>query len=323
MKKFYAFAAILPLSLMLTACEKDKISASSSILSEAPIISETSAETVTETSVEEPENIIGDSETLFDSFMTGKAKALVTGEGDSGQYYRFSEAMEMGKEYTLDEIIENLRSYMAENGWDKEPERGPVSYEIIDCGVDGRDDYHVTVELPVPGIEDFVVDMILVEKEGKLVVGYDCDSWSRSQVQILPNGEIMSGGSAGASCIVFTEEYVDGNGNYIFGYLGQEENNLGSTTFYIPFVEGTAKVDLSEVDYQNVDISTITFVKGERTVSDIYVSIVSTKEGDEDVSFDETTPIGKIFKEAGVNVLSSEDMEKLMSDTLTEKGFKY
>ena len=324
-KKLLIITAVMSLSLALAACEKTESSVSESILNETPIVSETSVvtETSTESSVEEQGEIVGDMPSLFDSFMTGSGKALVTAEGDSASYYSFTKAMKAGEEYTLEEIKENLKSYMAENGWGKDPVPGAVTYEIIDCGLDGKDDYHVTIEMPVPDIEDFVIDMILVEKEGKLVIAYDCDSWSRSQATILPNGEIQGGGSAGATHMVFADEYVDGDGNYVFGFIGEEESCLGSPYYYVPGMGGQLKVDLSEVDFEDVDISTIYFVKEPTSPSDIYVSIVSTKEGDEDVSFDASTPIGKIFADAGVNVLSTEDMQELMVNTLKERGFEY
>ena len=321
-KRILAMTAILSLSVMFAACDKTKASTSAStILSETPISSTETSVSSTEASVpegEEPDPV----KELFEGFMNGTVKAEVTAAGDHASYYTFTSAMTAGESYTLNEIIENLSKLLEVEGWDKKPTLGAVTSEYIDCGVDGKPDLHVTMELPIEGIEDFVVDMIIVEKEGKLVIAFDGDSWSRSQVTIMGNGEISDGGSSGASSYVFSSSFVNGDGEYVFGYLGSEDYMLGADTFYVPIASETVKVDLTGLDYSTVCVSAVCFEE-KATKDNIYISLTNTAEGAEGASYEVDSPLGQAFTAAGLKVLTADDLTSLMVTTLEERGLKY
>ena len=320
-KKLLTLTAILSLSLLFAACDKTKTSVSeSSILNEIPISSTETSALSTEASDpgEEPDPLIE----LFEEFMNGTVKAEVTEAGDRASYYRFTSAMTAGESYTLNEIAANLSTFMETDGWGKAPTLGAVTSEYIDCGVDGKPDLHVTIELPVEDIEPFVIDMIVVEKEGKLVIAFDGDSWSRSQLTVMENGEINDGGSSGASSVVFSTSFVNGNGEYVFGYKGSEDYMPESDTFYVPIASESVTVDLSGIDLNTVCISAVCFE--ENAVRDnIYISLTNIAEGAEGECFDADTPIGQAFTAAGLKVLTADDLTALMVTTLEERGLKY
>ncbi|MBP5659694.1 MAG: hypothetical protein J6X08_00005 [Lachnospiraceae bacterium] len=321
-KKILALTAVMSLSLMCTACEKTaSLTSESSVLNETPIVSTETSVSVPEESDpgEEPDPVIE----LFEGFMNGTVKAEVTEAGDRASYYRFTSAMTAGESYTLNEITTNLSSFMETDGWGKAPTLGAITSEYIDCGVDGKPDLHVTIELPVENIEPFVTDMIVVEKDGKLVIAFDGDSWSRSQISISENGTINDGGSSGASSVVYSTSFINGNGEYVFGYKGSEDYMPGSIdVFYVPIASEAVTVDISGLDLSSVCISAVCFE--EKAVKDnIYISLTNIAEGAEGACFDADTPIGQAFAAAGLKVLTADDLTALMVTTLEERGLKY
>ena len=123
-RRILSAALATTLLLSLAGCEKKDVSSTSTLLSETPIAS-TEVSVSTEASTKTSEASTGteaeaaDVEALYEAFMAGEAKAMVTAEGDKGQYYTFTNAMTAGEYYTLDEIIEKLSDNMEQNGWDK------------------------------------------------------------------------------------------------------------------------------------------------------------------------------------------------------------
>ena len=325
-RRILSVALTAALMLSLAGCDKKDASATDITISETPIVStetSVSSEASTEASVDTSASTSAEgealnSEELFDGFMNGEVKATVTAEGDKGQYYAFTDAMTAGEAYTLNEIIDNLSDFMEANGWDKRPTLGEISKEYIDAGSDGKKELHVRIELPVEGIEDFTVDMVVVEKDGKLKIAYDGDSWSRSETTVGLDGYIISGGSAGAAVHCGDVGIIDENGDFKFISKWEENSEVMAGEFYVGFTADPVKVDLSGLDTDDLTVSMFT-LKENPKVEDIYVTLYKGYDGDE---YDATSPIGKAFEGAGIKVISEDDSHKLMSDWLVEQGYK-
>ncbi|MBO4377204.1 MAG: hypothetical protein J5811_07930 [Lachnospiraceae bacterium] len=325
-RRILSVTLTMALILALAGCEKKDETTVSSI-SETPIestetsvSSEASVETSTEdtgaSTASDEEKLTG--QALYEAFMAGEAKAMVTAEGDKGQYYTFTNAMTAGESYTLNEIITNLSDNMEQNGWDKRPTLGEIYKEYIDCGMDGKEELHVRIELPVEGIEDFTVDMVIVEKDGALKIAYDADSWSRSEVTVGRDGYIMNGGSAGASVHVGDVAIIDGNGDYKFISQWEENTEVMAADYYVSFSKDPIKVDLSSVDTDDLSVSLFT-LKEDPKAEDIMVTLYKGFDGEE---YDASSPAGQAFTNVGIKVVSEEESHKIMSDWLVEQGYK-
>ncbi|MBR6307563.1 MAG: hypothetical protein IKR39_03060 [Lachnospiraceae bacterium] len=325
-KRILSVALTAALILSLAGCEKKDAPATYNTISETSIVStetltsteastETSADTSTSTSAEE-EGLTG--EALYDAFMNGEAKAMVTAEGDRGQYYSFTSAMTAGEYYTLNEMIEKLSDNMEQDGWDKRPVLGEITKEYIDCGMDGKQELHLRIELPVEGIEDFTIDVVVVEKDGKLKIAYDGDSWSRSEVTVGRDGYILSGGSAGAAVHCGEVGIVDANGDFKFISKWEDDSEVLAGDFYVGFTPDVIKVDLSGLDTDGLSLGLFT-LKENPKAEDIYVTLYKGYDGEE---YDAESPIGQAFTNTGIKIISEEDSHKLMSDWLVEQGYK-
>lgn len=330
-RNFLALAMFFSVLLVLGACEKKEAS-ESTFLSETPIVSETSAsstETVTseagtESVKDETENAneTGNAE-LFDAFLEGKEKAEITESGDHAAYYSFTGAMKAGESYTINEMIENLSSYMKENGWDKEPTLGTINHELIDCGQDGNPELHVQIELPVEDIEPFVVEMIVANKNGHLAVAYDGDSWSRSMVTVDETGTVTSGGADGAASTVFEIGFVNATGDYVFGYKGKTTAQLFDGEYYFAVPTDMASIDLSGLSLDDIVIEEIAFEEN-ASVADTYIVLYnsSVDENSADPSaFDASHPVRQAFENAGFKVITSDELTKLTNEKMAAKGY--
>lgn len=325
-RRILSVALTAALMLSLAGCDKKDASATDITISETPIVStetSVSSEASTEASVDTSASTSAEgealnSEELFDGFMNGEVKATVTAEGDKGQYYVFTDAMTAGEAYTLNEIIDNLSDFMEANGWDKRPTLGEISKEYIDAGSDGKKELHVRIELPVEGIENFTVDMVVVEKDGKLKIAYDGDSWSRSETTVGLDGFIMSGGSAGASVHCGEVGFITADGDFKFISKWEEDSEIATEEFYVGLTTDTVKVDLSglDIDKLNVSLSTL---KEQPKAEDIMVTLYKGYDGEE---YDAASPIGQAFEKAGIKVVSEEESQKIMAERLAELGYK-
>ena len=330
-KRVYAITAILSLSLMLSACEKTDAS-TSTVLSETPIVSTetlTSTETsvsleTSEASAKTPSSDVESVKALLDGFIACTEKATVTEAGDVGNYYSFTAAMKAGESYTLTEIIDNLTVYMEQEGWGKAPTLGNITSDYIDCGVDGKPDLHVSIELPVEDIEPFVVDMIVVEKDGKLVIAFNGDSWTRSQTTVEANGYISSAGSAGAAVMAYDSAFVDGNGDYQFVVKGEDVSDVWAGDLYVGFAtkEGGIIVDLAGQDTEDLMVGFVSF-KEDPDSSDIY-AILESKSGSEATAafYEDGNPIKAAFEATGIKVITLNDFIALRQARLDELGYK-
>ncbi|MCR4677612.1 MAG: hypothetical protein K5679_02525 [Lachnospiraceae bacterium] len=324
-RRILSVALTVALMLSLAGCDKKDASDTDITISETPIVStetSVSSEASTEASVDTSASTSAEEtlsgEALFDAFMEGDAKAMVTAEGDRGQYYSFTEAMTAGEAYTLNEIIDNLSDVMEANGWDKRPTLGEISKEYIDAGSDGKKELHVRFELPVEGIENFTVDMVVVEKDGKLKIAYNGDSWSRSETTVGLDGFIMSGGSAGASVHCGEVGFINADGDFKFISKWEEDSEIATEEFYVGLTTDTVKVDLSglDIDKLNVSLSTL---KEQPKAEDIMVTLYKGYDGEE---YDAASPIGQAFEKAGIKVVSEEESQKIMAERLAELGYK-
>lgn len=332
-RKFLALTMLLSVSLVFGACGKEETS-ESTLLSETPIVSETSASSSeTETSVgnlddeeEKPDPAIqtgGDNSALYEAFLAGTEKAEITKAGDQGTYYSFSEAMKVGESYTINEIIENLSSYMKDNGWDKEPTLGQINHEYIDCGQDGNPELHVQIELPVEDIEPFVVEMIVVAKNGHLAVAYDGDSWSRRMITVDSTGTITSGGADGAASLVFETSFVNAAGDFVFGYKGVTVMQLVEGEYYFTVPKDLDKIDLSGLSLDGLMLEEVSFEE-DASVADTYILLFdgyADEEATDPSVFDASHPVRQAFENAGFKVISTDELTELTNEKMAAKGY--
>ena len=330
---------LLSLSLVFTACG-EKETSDSSLLSETSIVSETSASsTGTETDdpdtesfedIEEEEEDTnqavadgGANAALFEAFIAGTEKAEITESGDHGSYYSFTGAMKAGESYTINEMIENLSSYMKENGWDKAPVLGEINHEYIDCGRDGNPELHVQIELPVEDIEPFVIEMIVVAKNGHLVVAYDGDSWSRNMVTVDATGTVTAGGADGAASIVFDTGFVNAAGDYVFGYKGKTVMQVLDGDYYFAVPTDLVNIDLTGLPMDGIMGEEISFEE-KATVADTYIMLYDSyadEEASDPSVFDASHPVRQAFEKAGFKIITADELTALTSEKMAAKGY--
>gem|GEM_PF-2317286 len=336
-RKLLALTMLLSVSLVLGACgEKD--TSESTLLSETPIVSESSAsstetvtsETDTESVEDEDDETAGETVVdgganaeLFNAFIAGTEKAEITENGDRASYYSFTGAMKAGESYTINEMIENLSTYITENGWEKAPTLGAINHEFIDCGKDGNPELHVQIELPVDDIEPFVIEMIVVAKNGHLVVAYDGDSWSRNTVTVDTTGTVTTGGADGASSIVFETGFVNAAGDYVFGYKGKTVMQVFDGDYYFAVPTDLTSIDLSGLTMDGIMVEEISFEE-KATVADTYIMLYDSYadgESSDPSVFEASHPVRQAFENAGFKIITADELTQLTNEKMAAKGY--
>ena len=178
---------------------------------------------------------------LYQAFREGTAKAKYRGTGDRTSYLEISKVLEVGKAYSMDEIVKAIGTV---DEYSEFKLTSDIVFSEIDCGEDGVRE--LLVEAPFN--EEFRLYMILKEIDGELVICFSQDGWSRSYVEVEPDGRIISGGSAGAAVHVFDYGYVNAKGDYQY-YYGCEE----TTTLYGDFYAYTSGEDYKLISTEGLD----------------------------------------------------------------------
>ena len=181
---------------------------------------------------EEASEISGEGDlSKYEDILNVTVKAVIDLSGETASYYAFKRALSEGKEYTLTEIIDNLKQFMENDFWQIRPDSQGIEYAYIDCGNDGVKELLILLHLPVEN-EDFDVRMVVKDIGGTLTVVYDNDSWSRSETIVNEYGYVIGGGSGGASSEVSEYGVIDKDGKfkYIYG-VDYENGELGYIWF--------------------------------------------------------------------------------------------
>ncbi len=243
---------------------------------------------------------------LYEAFMKNEESAMITDKGHEALYFPIADCMYIGEYYTIDEIIRNL-SYMQAGVNIEGPE-----YEYIDCGLDGKEELLVKVNF-IPEVENFEFQMVIKELEGKLIICYDCDSWSRSDTDISYSGYISGRGSGGAASYAFWESYIDETGEWKPCYTGWVDGDYALTDF--PINAGGVEIDLSGVDCGNLGLYQYTIDEK------IYYSLsdygnwggISEQVGD-------AATIRERFQRKGVMLYDCDEMNEIIEKKRSEIG---
>lgn len=174
---------------------------------------------IKETTTESDENgaepqeteIILHGEELFTAFVEGSEKAKFRGTAEYGSYFLLSDFLTEGEFYNINEIIELAENY---NQYMELKANVKPSKRLIDCGEDGTPELLCEIHFGA----EFTLHMILKEIDDELVIIYNRDSWSRSDLKVMDNGTISSFGSSGATAHGGDFSYIDANGDYHFFY---------------------------------------------------------------------------------------------------------
>ncbi len=254
---------------------------------------------------------------LYEAFKKGTAKAKYRGTGDRASNLATATVLEKGKAYTLEEIekaVEGADEYM------ELKVTGDVDFSLIDCGSDG--DKELLVEIPFG--DEFRLHMIIKEINGELVICYDQDSWSRSMVEVKPDGTIEGSGSGGAAIHIVDYAFVDAKGDYKYFYGCEETLTLYGDVYaykkgedYVTFTsEGLDQDHLGIRDYYfEADYAEREHYYSYFVVNDNYEDITS------DADYDDSNELKKRFTEAGIKTYTQVEIDQMLKDRAGEIGY--
>ena len=251
---------------------------------------------------------------LYDDFKAGNAKAKYTGAGDRTAILETSVCLEKGNSYTMDEIISAIEK-STEN-----KKSSDTIYTMIDCGSDGVPELLTETSFD----PEFTLYMIIKEINGELVICFDQDAWSRSEVQVEADGKISSGGSGGAAVHVMDYAYVDAKGDYKFFYGCEETLTLyGDYYLYDKTDYQVLPVDGLDVDhigirdyYFEADYEQRTHYYEYFMISDNYEDVTT------DADYEDSNPVKQKFSECGVKTYTHDDIEALLNARAADIGYK-
>lgn len=246
---------------------------------------------------------------LYEDFMKGNTTATYHVGTDHASYLTMPASVADGTKLTLTDLLDQIK-----NSCDMAltmPET--MTTNTIDCGMDGMEEYLITI--PLEGPEIFTLFVVLKDVDGELQICYTTDQWSRNEVIIDKNGLITTSGSGGASIHITTYAYLDAEGEYHFHY-GVEENYAPISLFaYI-------NDDFTEISFDDLAmdcIMVLTYWFEENTATPKYVySYRTVDEALNDISeptdYTDSNPVFKRFLEYGITPLSMEEMDQLIAD---------
>ncbi len=251
---------------------------------------------------------------LYDDFKAGNAKAKYTGAGDRTSYLETSLCLEKGKSYTMDEIVSALE------GSTEYKKSSDTTYTMIDCGSDGIPEM-LTETFFDP---EFTLYMIIKDIDGELVICFDQDAWSRSEVQVEADGKISSGGSAGAAVHIMDYAYVDAKGDYKFFYGCEETLTLyndiylyDKTDYQVLPVDGLDVDHIGIRDYYfEADYEQRTHYYEYFMINDNYEDVTT------DADYEDSNPVKQKFSECGVKTYTHADIEALLNARAADIGYK-
>ncbi len=311
MKKRIATAVVagVLMTAILAGCGKsaDNAQANSSLFEQ---VSESGSEQSENAQSQQTES----ESSLYDDFKAGNAKAKYTGAGDRTSYLETSLCLEKGKSYTMDEIVSALE------GSTEYKKASDTTYTMIDCGSDGIPEM-LTETFFDP---EFTLYMIIKDIDGELVICFDQDAWSRSDLQVEADGKISSGGSAGAAVHIMDYAYVDAKGDYKFFYGCEETLTLyndiylyDKTDYQVLPVDGLDVDHIGIRDYYfEADYEQRTHYYEYFMINDNYEDVTT------DADYEDSNPVKQKFSECGVKTYTHADIEALLNARAADIGYK-
>lgn len=254
---------------------------------------------------------------LYEAFKKGTAKAKYRGTGDRSSNLATATVLEKGKSYTLEEIetaVAGADEYM------ELKVTGDVDFSLIDCGSDG--DKELLVEIPFG--DEFRLHMIIKEIDGELVICYDQDSWSRSMVEVKPDGSIEGSGSGGAAVHIVDYAFVDAGGDYKFFYGCEETLTLYGDVYAYKKGEDYVTFSSEGLDQDHLGIRDYYF-EADYTEREHYYSYFVVNDDYEDVTtdadYDDSNELKKRFTEAGIRTYTQSEIDQMLKDRAAEIAY--
>lgn len=274
----------------------------------------TMAETAEASQSDEQNQQVESGNSLYEDFKSGNAKAKYTGTGDRTSILETSICLEQGNSYTMDEIVSAI-----ENSTENK-KSSDTTYTMIDCGSDGVPELLTETSFD----PEFTLYMIIKEIDGELVICFDQDAWSRSEVQVEADGKITSGGSGGAAVHIMDYAYVDAKGDYKFFYGCEETITLyGDYYLYDKTDYQVLPVDGLDVDhigirdyYFEADYEQRTHYYEYFMIDDNYEDVTT------DADYEDSNPVKQKFSECGVKTYTHADIEALLNARAADIGYK-
>ncbi len=263
---------------------------------------------------------------LYDAFMNNEAEIVFHTLGHDGAYYEFNKALTDGESYTLEELTQKLSDYMEVEGWGEKPTIGNAEKTMIDCALDGKEEMLLEIEMPVEGVEEFIVSMIVKDMGGELKLCYVCDSWSRSYTSISGSGYIVNDGSNGAASHISDYSFVDAEGNWKVYYSCSTDMGFATEEYYAPV---TGWDDYNIISFSGLDVEHFAIERYcydlDANGSDYFYTYYFTDENYEKLPidpaiYDDSNEYKKKFTEYGLKVYSMDEINKLLEDRKTEIG---
>ncbi len=271
-----------------------------------------------ETSSEEKES---PASSLYEDFKSGNAKARYTGAGDKAAYIELSAVLTPGESYTYAEIcekaglIDDFVEYKAD---------GDGVFSYIDCGMDGDKELLVQQEFTADEMyETFTLCMIIKDMDGELQICWDQDMWSRSEISVNEDGTIEGSGSGGASVHYYDKAFVDAEGEYHY-YYGIE-STISPIDDYYGCVGGSyTGVSMEGLDSEHLEFDAYYFDSVTERRDDYTTYCVLDDQYNDittDADFEEDNKVVKRFKESGINIYTSSEINDILEKRAEEIGY--
>ncbi len=253
---------------------------------------------------------------LYEVFKQGTGTVRYRGTGDRTGYIETASILEVGKAYTLDELIEACKTTVMFI----EDSQTDVTYRNIDCGQDGVPE--LLVNIGFGGATSITI--IMKEINNELVMCFDQDGGDRYYVDVKDNGMIESGGSSGANVHNMDYAYVDGNGDYHF-YYGVSETIAPYDEYYAyKSGEDYVIIPVDGIDAEHIGIRDYYFEADYKDRNHIYNYFVindSYEDVTTDADYDDSNLLKQRFKEAGITPYTQAKMEHKLSERAKEIGY--
>jgi hypothetical protein len=298
MKKIIATGLICVLALSAAGCGERK---NETGLNKAPVSTESTASA---------------SSDLYEDLKEGKGTIKYRGTGDRGSYIDTSSILEVGKAYTIDEIIEACKTIDVYN----EDDNPNITYKEIDCGRDGVPELLVEIEFGASS----KLAMIVKEIDHELVMCFDQDGGARYYVDVKDNGVIESGGAGAANVHDLDYAFVDGNGDYHF-YYGVSETMAPFNDFYAyTHGEDYSLIPIEGLDVDHLGIRDYYFEADFKDRNHLFTCFTvddNYKEVPADADSEDTRTLKQRFSEAGIETCTADEIEKKLGDRAKEIGY--
>jgi len=334
MKKRLLF--ILVTALMLTslcACgkkNKDKEDAAQ------PNTTQETTDSVKQEKKEEPkEEPQKDPKALYEAFLNGEEPLYFN---NYIKYYNSHydneldvPSIEMDKPYMLPEFIGAILDYLhleeyGNYSLDK------VQYAYIDCGMDGVPELAIRFPDIVSWGSESECFVVIKEFDNKLQVCFEQDFGYRCSADINEYGYVKYNGSGGAAVHYYRDSFLDANGEDQL--VCELETTYGVYSMYFPdMVEGVLYAESLGItdsimfegycfdDLLNKGKSYEDVVRG-RTYTYYQVSENCNVIEDDSIYNDPDNPYYSFAKETHLNIVTPDEIEKLIADHKKAIGYK-